>query len=192
MTRKEREQLRYRYVRNLTGDAKLAQQARGWGQERILKELGIVLPDSKPKLQTLTKERKERLRQLQENKKKYAVRKGLDADDARLYSLNTYKEIEREVRYREKYKLKGKLGSADKGVRMDTWSEWGKEDAYPPSLSRNARLVNLRKGLDINASYGFAIMYYAFTTNKSPEHYMNQFDADKNTGMIIYKTTVKM
>lgn len=185
----EKQKLRYRYIRNLTGDAKLAQQARKWSDDRIFKELNIIIPTETPSIKPLTKSRKERLRNLQENKRKYAIRKGISEDDARLIQLKTYKEIDNEISFKKSYKLTGRLSKDDKNKRMTVWSDWAKEEMYPSSLVRQAQLINLSKNLDVFDSYGFGIMYYSFTTNRTAEYYLDIYDVDKETGRIIYKTT---
>jgi hypothetical protein len=51
MTRAEREELRYRVVRNAYADPAIARKARGWSDERIERELGLKVTKSIPKLQ---------------------------------------------------------------------------------------------------------------------------------------------
>ena len=193
MNRKETIKQRYAILRNITGDSKLSAKARFWSDERVYKELNIYLPDfatkRKAKLKPITKDYRNRLLKSAENKYNYAIKRGVSPENAEIIKYQPYKVIDLQIRYQLYFKPKHKRFTKDeKQDRMEEWRNWSSEDLYPPMLVHEARKINLSKNLDINDSYGFGIMYYVFTTNKSPEALMDQFKPDLASGMIIYKT----
>ena len=194
MTRAERLKRNYAILRNITGDSKLSAKARFWSEERIYKELNIYLPDyvrkgKKVVLKPISKVYRNRLLKSAENKYDYAIKRGVNSEQAEILKYQTYKVIDLQIRYNMFFKPKYKrLTKNEKKDRIDEWYSWSKEDLYPPLLVHQAREINLTNGLDINASYGFGIMYYNFTTNKSPEALIEQFKPDKETGRIIYQS----
>lgn len=199
LERKQKEKIKYDYVLKLTGNAKLAQQARGWGNERLLQELSVVFPKKIPvtKKELTPKQKidkKTKQRKLVQNKIDYAKRKGFSDAEASALSLQTYKRIDLELKYRNQYRIseKHRLSRIDKRDRMDKWASWGKYDDYPFSIRKQAQLINLRNNLDVNESYGYAIMYYAFTTNKDPQTYVEQYKVDKATGRMAQSGAVKV
>ena len=193
MSRKETIKQRYAILRNITGDSKLSAKARFWSEEHVYKELNIYLPDyatkRKAKLKPITKDYRNRLLKSAENKYNYAIKRGVSPENAEIIKYQPYKVIDLQIRYQLYFKPKHKRFTKDeKKDRIDEWRNWSSEDLYPPMLVHEARKINLSKNLDINDSYGFGIMYYVFTTNKSPEALMDQFKPDLASGMIIYKT----
>ena len=193
MSRKETIKQRYAILRNITGDSKLSAKARFWSEERVYKELNIYLPDyatkRKAKLKPITKDYRNRLLKSAENKYNYAIKRGVSPENAEIIKYQPYKVIDLQIRYQLYFKPKHKRFTKDeKKDRIEEWRNWSSEDLYPPMLVHEARKINLSKNLDINDSYGFGIMYYVFTTNKSPEALMDQFKPDLASGMIIYKT----
>jgi len=193
MSRKETIKQRYAILRNITGDSKLSAKARFWSEERVYKELNIYLPDyatkRKTKLKPITKDYRNRLLKSAENKYNYAIKRGVSPENAEIIKYQPYKVIDLQIRYQLYFKPKHKRFTKDeKKDRIEEWRNWSSEDLYPPMLVHEARKINLSKNLDINDSYGFGIMYYVFTTNKSPEALMDQFKPDLASGMIIYKT----
>ncbi len=186
--RKKREQIKYATVRNITGNAKIAQQARGWSEKRIFEELDIVLPQRKPKLKDLPKEKKQRLRNLQDAKFKYAINKGLDIEQANFLRNKTYRQIDKDLLYKKKYTEKTiKLKSQEYYDRYEEWKELSRDDDLPPELTRQARLINLQKGLDINERYGFAVMFYQWTRGKTASHWNKELDWDRVNELVIYR-----
>lgn len=193
MTRAELLKRKYAIIRNITGDSALSNKAKHWGNEKIFNELNIniskYINKPKSKLKPTTKFQRNRLLKSAENKYKYAIKMGVSPENAEIIKYQPYKVIDLQIRYQLFFKTKYKrLSSHEKNDRIDEWRAWSSEDIYPPLLVRNAREINLKSNLDINDSYGFGIMYYVFTTNKSPEFVMDQYAVDKNTGRIIYKT----
>lgn len=159
---------------------------------KITDQNNLIFQLIPPKLKPLNKKRKSKLELIQQNKVTYSVKKGMDIDDAILFKLKTYKQLDKEFNYQSILKYKGKVNKLMLEERINEWSSWASQDDFPPSLVRKARLINLEKNLDINASYGFAIMYYAFTTNKTPEYFIKKYEVNESTGSIIYKVAEKL
>jgi len=194
-TKNEKAKRQYAILKNLTGDTALSKKARYWGEEKIYKELNIYLPEhnKKTKLKPMTKSYKDRLLKSASNKYKYALKHGVDLDNAEVLKFQTYKNIDLQIKYNLYFKSKYKrLNKHQKDTRIDSWREWSKEDQYPPLLVHEARKINLKLNLDINASYGFGIMYNSFIQNKSPEAVMDQYSLDRNVEAIRYGTVGKV
>jgi hypothetical protein len=190
--RKEQESIKYATVRNITGNAKLAQKVRGWSYDRILLELDIVIPERKPRLKPLPKEKKLKMRNLQEAKFQYAIKRGLDQEQANFLRTKTYKQIEKDLYYKKMFTEKSiKVKSQDYFDRYDQWKELSREDELPPELVRQARLVNLKKGLDINERFGFAVLFYQWTRGKTIDHWAKELDWDKVNELVIYQSVQK-
>jgi len=185
----EKAKRQYAILVNLTGNVALSKQARYWGIIRIYKELNIYLPahSKKSTLKPMTKSYKSRLLKSADNKYNYAIQQGVDPDNAEILKFQTYKNIDLQLKYNLFFKTKYKrLNTTEKRKREDEWSCWSKEDNYPPLMVHEARKLNLHLNLDINASYGFGIIYYSFIQNKSPEAIMKQYPLDRPTEMLEY------
>jgi uncharacterized protein YllA (UPF0747 family) len=188
----QRKKIKYATIRNVTGNSKLAQEAKGWSEKRIFEELDIVIPARKPKLKPLPKEKKERLRNLQSAKFNYAVKKGISGEQANFLRNKTYKQIDKDVSYQKEYTTKPiKLKSAKYYDRYETWKELSRDDQLPPEVVRQARLINLKKGLDINERYGFAVVFYQYTRGRTLEHWSKELDYDKMNEIVIYRGVEK-
>ncbi len=186
--RKKREKIRYTVVRNVTGNAKLAQRARGWSEKKLFLELDIVLPEKLPRLKPLPKEKKQRLRNLQDAKFNYAISKGLDIEQANFLRTKTYRQIDKDVLYKRKYSEKKiKLKSKEYYDKYEEWKELSKDDDLPPELVRQARLINLQKGIDLSSKYGFAVMFYQWTRGNKPEYWAKELDWDRVNELVIYR-----
>ncbi|MEM0173392.1 MAG: hypothetical protein QXI16_02680 [Sulfolobaceae archaeon] len=193
MTRAERLKRNYAILRNITGDSKLSNRAKHWSEEKIYNELNIYVGDyiktNKTKLKPYTNNYRNRLLKSADNKYKYAVKHGVSEENAEIIKYQTYKVIDLQIKYQMFFKSKHKrFTKTEKELRSKEWKAWSEEDIYPPMLVHQARQINLKNNLDINDSYGFGIMFYYFTTNKSIEALQEQFKVDKNTGRIIYET----
>ena len=148
-----------------------------------------------------TKDKRAKLKQVIQNKEKFLstkkfnlneviatdiYKKHIDKELLDTLKYRTYKEIKNEIAFRKKFTRPKmhKLNSKEKQTRMDAWSEWSKDtmDEFPYSIKRLAMSINLANGLDINAHYGFGMVYYGFTNNKSPESFEGKYDFDPHTG----------
>lgn len=156
------------------------------------REKGSKFVLKKPELVKLDKKKTEKFQRMQNNKLQYAVKNGLDVDEANNLKHKTYKQIDLAIKYNTKYRPTSKR--ADKKLKMDRTDDfrnWAKTESFPPNFVRQARLINLKKNLDINESYGFGVMYYAYINNRTPEHFEKQFEYNKATGSIVYPVTIK-
>lgn len=74
--------------------------------------------------------------------------------------------------------------------RMNQWSQWSrpidtaKHNTLPQSLTELARSLNAEKGFEINASYGFGVVYNSFIYNKPIATVKRWFTVDKFDGDI--------
>ncbi|MEM0173305.1 MAG: hypothetical protein QXI16_02230 [Sulfolobaceae archaeon] len=197
MNRAERLKLKYAIIVNITGDSKLANKAKHWGEIKIYKELNIYIGDyiktRKSKLKPYTNNYRKRLLKSADNKYNYAVKHGVSEENAEILKYQTYKAIDLQIKYQMFFKSKHKrFTNTEKNLRKNEWKVWSEEDIYPPMLVHQARQINLKNNLDINDSYGFGIMFYYFTTNKSIASLQEQFKVDLNTGRIIYPTVSRL
>lgn len=148
-----------------------------------------------------TKDKRNKLKQIIANKEKFLSKKKLSDNDV-IYTdtytrqmdkelletlkYRTYREIKQELEYRKQFTRKKthKLNTKEKQSRMDRWSEWSKGTGidFPYSIKRLAYSINLANNLDINAHYGFGMVYYAFTNNKTPESFEGKYEYDPHTG----------
>lgn len=68
--------------------------------------------------------------------------------------------------------------------RKDAWSDWAREEKYPDWLKGWAEDINIYKGFDITASYGWAVLYYAFMRDEDPMLIMKDMKVDRHDGDI--------
>lgn len=213
MKNTELRKLKYAIIRNITANTEIAYKARDWDYNRIYKEFGIDIelevkgdvkttatPEKKYKRHVshrlvpfTTKSKREKLRTMISNKENYLIKKKVDEELIQTLKYRTYREIKAELNYRKKYYVdpQYKLQYHEKKERMDRWGDWSKDEAiekYPYSITRRARMINLEHNLDINASFGFGMVYFAFTNNKSEEYFIKKYKYDPHTGEIIYNT----
>lgn len=168
MTTAQKQRLRYAAIRNAYGDASLARKARHWSDERIYKELGVVLPKRVPKLRKfkpVTVKRKQReLERFQDAKKA-----GINIDLARRLKTTSRNKV---TTVRE---------------RLDQWRIWASDDTFPRMLVSEAMKINREEGLDPHASYGYTVVFYAYVENENIGKWHEELKADKFTGQVIYK-----
>ena len=142
MTKKQGRELKYAYVRNYTMDAQLARRARDWSWKRIENELGIEKVEERPRLKPIPKR-----------------------VDTYLDRTRGYREfLEKENKIQEfRFTLK-----QSKKDRIATWVKFSKRDGKLPDEFENlAQKLNKQRGYDINDAYGFAVIHYSFTEDKS-------------------------
>lgn len=196
MAKNTNRNLYYAIVRNYTADTKLARRVRDWSADRIFTELGINVREQhvKDEHKTLTSfntlSKREKQKQVISNKVIYLQKKHI-TDESLLNQLKykTYREIKIELAYQKRYNIgkKASLHPSEKKARIDQWGEWSKRDksnrdTYPFSIKKRAMQINLENGLDIFAPYGFAIVFYSFTSNKREDYYMKKYTFDPHTG----------
>lgn len=189
--------LHYAIVRNITADTMLARRVRDWSAERILIELGINVKeththDAKKHLTSFnTLDKRTKQKQVVSNKMLYLQKKKIE-DETLINKLKykTYREIKQELEYIKRYKVKTKvsLHPNEKEARINQWGEWSKRigknryDTYPFSIKQQAMMINKEHGLDIYAPYGFAMVFYSFTSNKPVEQFIRKYTYDPHTG----------
>ena len=138
---KDRE-IKYAYVRNYTMDAQLARRARDWGWKRIELELGLAKVEQRPRLKPIPKR-----------------------VDTYLDRTKNYREfLEKESKIEEfRFTLK-----QSKKERIATWVKFSKRDGkLPEQFESLAQRLNKQRGYDINDAYGYAVIHYSFTEDKS-------------------------
>ncbi len=187
--------LHYAIIRNYTADSDLARKGRDWSPDRIFLELGInvresFIQDEKKKLSSFnTLDKRTKQKQIITNKITYLQKKKIDETLINKLKYKPYREIKHELAYQHKYNIskKAKLHPSETEARVKQWGEWSKRDkshrdTYPFSIKQKAMQINLENNLDINAPYGFGMVFYAFTSNKPEEYFMRKYQFDPHTG----------
>ena len=189
-----REKRRYRSVLNATGDVKLARELRGRSESYIYENYGIKVASKIPKIKTLSKETKYK-KQLESRKYQYAIARGFKPDKALELRKTSFKTIEERARYltpREPQKtVKPSKPQISRKDRIKKWSNWSKKDnrdSFPSVIKNQAQQINIKKGFEINAKYGFTVMFYAYIEQESTKKWLDLIKADRVTEMAIYRT----
>lgn len=168
--------IRYRAIRNAYGDSKLADKARNWSDERIYMELGIKVPNRPIKLRKLPSvaTRKRKARELK--KVKLMLRSGIGVEEARKLRRDSYNDINeyiQETRY-ETYEKDVRYDSTTtEQQRRSQWKEWSKT-GFPDWVINMVNRINV-EGRALGGkddSYGFAVVYNAYTKNEDIEKWM--------------------
>lgn len=192
--RSEREKRRYRSVLNATGDVALARSMRGRSDTYIFENYGIKIPKKTPEIKTYTKETRYK-KQLETRRYRYAVERGIRPQDALKLKKSSFQVIEEKARYytpvdRPK-KIKKLTDEEMRDRRVKKWSLWSKKDnkdGFPDFIKSQAQEINLKHGFDINAKYGFTVMFYAYIENESKDKWLKLIKADRVTEMAIYRS----
>lgn len=185
----ERRKKIYRVVRNAYGQKELADKAKSWSDERILRELGLRIPKKTPELkplptaEQLTRKKRE-LKKFQESVRDIGL-KPEQATRLKGYSkkrIKTSKEYYQEIADFDKT-TQGRMR------RIDLWGSWSKGQ-LPPDVHRLAREINSQtvvnaydpvtgkmqnRRLDATDHYGYAVAYYMFIDGMSREQVMKTF-----------------
>jgi len=165
MTKKQARELKYAYIRNFTMDAKIARQARDWSWKRIESELGLQKVEQRPRLKPIPKR-----------------------VDTYLDRTRGYREYLQKENKIEKFRFTMKQSKKD---RISTWKEFSIKDKFPDEFETLSHRLNKQRGYDITDSYGFAVVFYAFTEDKSIEEIESLMVADKFDGNIYLPPGVK-
>lgn len=163
----ENRKLKYAVVRNYTLDAKLANQARDWSWSKINNELGLSKVVTKPRLKAIPK-----------NIKTY------------IKSTKDYREYLEKNDKLEKYKFTIKQSRKE---RNETWTQFSEkeEKEMPKEFKQLSQKINIKRGYDPNDSYGYAVIFYAFTLDASIEEIEALMVRDKFDGD-IYRFNAKV
>jgi hypothetical protein len=158
MTKAERRAKKSHAIRNYTLDPELADRARDWSWKRIKQEIGISEPATTPKLKPLPRK------------------------------IEAY--IDKTADYRDHLKKQGRLGdyrpipkrvSAKKAAQA--WSSYSvKGGELPDGLNDLAQQLNQKYGYEKNASYGYAVTFYAFTEGQTIEEIEQRMKRKKYDG----------
>jgi len=197
LPRKEREKIKYEAVRNLTYDSKLARQARSFSFETLIEQYGTNILDYKKKgLKAVprTPEELEKSR-LPLHKFNYAKSKGVSPLEAMEYMRMDYKSIDEYIRFERPKRLASKYEQGRKiPTKEDRLNKWkyfsSNKNDMPPALEERAKRLNTSKGLNENDSYGFIVIFYAYSENSSIAKWANIINADK-AGVNYYVNMVR-
>lgn len=163
----EQRKLKYAVVRNYTLDAKLANQARDWSWAKINNELGLSKVDQKPRLKPIPKK-----------------------VTSYIKSTKNYREYLEDNDKIEKYKFTLKQTKKERNASWTKFSE-KEEKEMPKEFKDLSQKINIKRGYDPNDSYGYAVIFYAFTLDASIEEVealmvRDRFDGD------IYRFNAKV
>jgi len=175
LTKAERsriEQIKYRAVVNYYGSVPLAQKARGWSEERILRELAIKVPKNMPKLKEKPTDRQIKTRFTQLEKFQLAQEQHNIRESLQLRTFSK-KKIQSSNEYKESQK-KPLPASAEREKRINLWRKWTKAKALPPFLQKLAETTNRaqidpfrNRRFDDNDKYGYTAVFYSYTNQQS-------------------------
>jgi len=156
MSKRDRE-IKYAYVRNYTMDAQLARRARDWGWKRIELDLGLKKIQERPRLKRIPKR-----------------------VDTYLDRTEQYREFLEKENKIEQFRFTLKQSKKD---RIATWVKFSKRDGkLPDEFETLAQRLNKQRGYDINDAYGFAVVHYSFTEDKSIQAVESLMTRDKFDG----------
>lgn len=198
LTQKEKEKIRYRAIRNAFMDRDIAEKYKKRSDERIYKELGIKIPKTLQELKPLPKTKSSKSyykRKL--DKITYSLEIGLKPKRAKKLAKYSKSRIKATRDY-----VKEMRQTYSKESRKELWKNWTKEgkakfssnegrrvfyNNLPPELYKLAQDINRntqnREGkIDINAKYGFAVVYYMFIEGETEEHIRARYKVDDYDG----------
>ena len=183
-------------VYNAYYDIDLANKARSWSNERILKELGVSIPKGTP-----TKRKKPSAQTIKQKQKelehyRYGVLVGLDYKNAFRLKRYAKPKLESSSEYYKQKKVSVKDFNipANRSKRIDLWIEWSKNENLPPDVSKMARQLNRntkiehgKRVLDINDHYGFSVLFYMFVDDRSQESVQRTLKPDEwDSRRVVY------
>jgi len=201
MTRAERYKRNYGLIRNAYQNSVLAKRGQTWSDEKIFKELGIIVTSK----ETPTLKKIDSSRQSYFNRKLdkfiYARSIGIEVADAKKLTGSKKSKIDSS---REFYDARSKrFNIQNKRRRMDLWSEWSSHPRgsdrgnFPPAIERAARERNrltevAGKQLDDHAHYGYVVEFYKFVENKQFNEIKDLVQPDPHDALRVrYETTVR-
>lgn len=170
---------RYRIIVNLYGSSKLASQLSGWSNEHIYKIYGIDINKTKsiPKIREQSKRlKKEKQQTLQTF---FELRKSYGVHEAFKYRKEPKKLIAKEKKRpdylppSDEQLLQQRSKRYDYQTRKGEWSAWSKhskghpEEKFPDLILRMIQRLNLERGLELDSSYGYAIIHKVYVLGYS-------------------------
>ena len=178
----EKRRIRYTKVKQVTLDTQLAKKVSMWSDEKILNELGIVIPKKMPKVKSLPrKTSKEYLKQLKKAqlelaKFQYAKDRGIAPQVAKKYMRKSWKTIKDIPIFN--VDIMGPKATIK--MRRAQWKKWTIEQNFPPEIESLAHMINRSKKYDENARWGWAVLAYAYRYDQKIEIWMERLKPEKN------------
>ena len=176
-------------VYNAYYDKDLANKARSWSDERILKELGITVPKHQPKLRKQPSQKTVELKQKELEHYRYGVLvAGLEYKKA--YQLKRYSKP-RLVTSGEYYKqlklgIKEFYTPENEKKRIELWKQWSKDEILPPDvvssaykINKNTMIEHGKRRLDVKNHYGFAVNFYMFVYGRDQSQVQRALKPDQ-------------
>jgi hypothetical protein len=175
MNRAELYKLRYRVIRNKTGNVQLARKLRSWSNERIYEEYGIKIPSKPrkvPELKVVSEKKKKRV-QNEIIRYRLALSEGYTPKGAREVKRKGFKRLIKP----NTNSILDEYFLGDRKDRKRQWAEWSKSnrktmptdvDVLAQKINRSEKDIQGNK-FDLNAHYGYLVVYYAFILNKPIE-----------------------
>jgi hypothetical protein len=152
---KKRRRIRYEIIIQNTGDSKLANKARSWSDDRILRELGYYVP-KRIKHHKLVQ------------KPKPIVTPIIPIGKPKRPKKLTKKQVQDQLKRQHYLEAKKRRKAKVKTIRIKMWADWFKKGNDPerdPTFQRllkTVERVNKIKGEDPHSTVGFTIVYNAF------------------------------
>lgn len=209
-TRTERIKRKDRALKNAGLSVKEANKAKFWSDEKILKELGVKIPKSLPKLRKRPKDPK-KLKAWNNRKKRqrnniiYAISIGLSAKEASKAKSYARRKIKSTKQYKDTTKDGVKISKFKKPksqkARIKLWEEWSKADSLPPEIHEIAREVNRNtyiktrrkyRRLDDTDKYGYMVAFYHYTLGMDIEEVKERNPVDRYDGNRYVDTIAEM
>jgi hypothetical protein len=185
MTRAEREELRYRVVRNAYADPAIARKARGWSDERIERELGLKVTKAIPKLQiydgpTIQRKREEYKRF------EYARSIGVESKKARDLRRRKTDAPAKKERWRDWCREEQVIRQKRKDFHgyVRTYEDGGFPEQKRDEAKHLNRSIATKDGsvFDEDARYAWAVLYWSYVNGWSMEYAKSRIIPDAYLG----------
>jgi len=184
MTKNETRARRVNAIYNKTGDLTFANTLRDRSDKYILDNYGIKIPKKIVARKTYSSAAIERKRRAL---RKYQIAEEYNFTPAEAKNLmnRSFTDINTYGNFK---KLQTDTTHNTITLRKQAWSRFSsKNGELPQEVIDIAELVNKSKNFDDNASYGYAVAFYAFVENKYIDDVIKDVESDKFTESAIYK-----
>lgn len=172
---------RYRIIVNIYGSSKLASQLSGWSNEHIYKIYGIDInkvksvPKIREQSRRLKHEKQRTLLTFFELRKNYGVHEAFKYrnEPKKLTSPKKKKVIDYIPEQTDEELLQERSKRYNFTTKKQEWSDWSKhrighpEEKFPDLILKVIQKLNLQRGLDLNNSYGYAIIHKVYVLGYS-------------------------
>lgn len=204
-TRAESLKRKYANLRNAGFSSVEANKYKHYGEDTILRELGVKVTKSTPVIKERPKDpkklksyltRKER----QRNKVIYGIEIGLKPKQAYKVKRYSNKRIKSTKEYKNQVEVSSRKYKTPKSqkARIELWEKWSKAESLPPevheiarevnrktytgAIYRNGKLIKRGKRLDDTDKYGYMVAYYMFILGMEEEDVIAQNPVDAFSG----------